>query len=177
MKKDGESIARGIKLKVLREKAGLTQEKLADILEITGAAWRQYELGVRTPNDKIKKRIAVYFNKTVDELFFSEFIPVKIEPAKKIGIGPTAINFIPTNGSWDGKVLKINEIKTTCIKIVGIYKVFVAKSWGGNGMGDIRDYYVVNTTTGEIQWFNGQVTFSENKVAHIVKYLTEGRSL
>lgn len=70
MRKDPETIQRGKKLKELRAQTGLSQEKLGSLLEITGAAWRQYELGVRTPNDKIKKRIAVYFNKTVDELFF-----------------------------------------------------------------------------------------------------------
>ena len=70
MQTDHATVARGKKLKALRLKTGLSQDKLGVLLEITGAAWRQYELGVRTPNDKIKKRIAVYFNKTVDELFF-----------------------------------------------------------------------------------------------------------
>jgi DNA-binding XRE family transcriptional regulator len=70
MKKNHETIERGKKLKELRAQTGLSQEKLGSLLEITGAAWRQYELGVRTPSDKIKKRIAVHFSKTVDELFF-----------------------------------------------------------------------------------------------------------
>ena len=54
----------------MRTETGLSQDKLGEILGITGAAWRQYELGLRTPIDKIKKRIAVHFEKTVDELFF-----------------------------------------------------------------------------------------------------------
>lgn len=70
MKKDSESMAMGKKLKELRTETGLSQDKLGAVLGITGAAWRQYELGLRTPIDKIKKRIAVHFEKTVDELFF-----------------------------------------------------------------------------------------------------------
>lgn len=65
-----EAISIGKKLKALRTATGLSQDKLGKELEITGAAWRLYELGMRIPNDKIKKRIAVYFKKTVDELFF-----------------------------------------------------------------------------------------------------------
>jgi transcriptional regulator with XRE-family HTH domain len=71
MKKSRETIAHGQELKTLRLQTGLSQDKLGDLLNITGAAWRQYELGLRIPNDKIKKRIAKHFNKTTDELFFS----------------------------------------------------------------------------------------------------------
>lgn len=70
MKKREEAVALGKKLKKLRSETGLSQELLGKELGITGAAWRLYELGMRIPNDKIKKKIAVYFNKTVDELFF-----------------------------------------------------------------------------------------------------------
>lgn len=70
MAKREEAIALGRKLKALRSTTGLSQELLGKNLGITGAAWRLYELGMRIPNDKVKKKIAVYFNKTVDELFF-----------------------------------------------------------------------------------------------------------
>ena len=70
MKKNRESIARGKRLRKLRLKTGLSQDKLGVVLGITGAAWRQYEMGVRMPNDKIKKQIAIYFNKSIEELFF-----------------------------------------------------------------------------------------------------------
>lgn len=65
-----EAIEIGIKLKSLRYGTGLSQDKLGELLGITGAAWRLYELGIRIPNDTIKKQISVMFNKTVDELFF-----------------------------------------------------------------------------------------------------------
>lgn len=65
-----EAVLLGKKLKELRIEADLSQESLGEALGITGAAWRLYELGMRIPNDKIKKRISVHFNKTVDELFF-----------------------------------------------------------------------------------------------------------
>lgn len=70
MKKSRETIARGKRLKKLRLKTGLSQDKLGEVFGITGAAWRQYELGVRVPNDKIKKQIAIHFDMTIEDLFF-----------------------------------------------------------------------------------------------------------
>lgn len=70
MKKTPTSIAIGKKLRKLRLQTGLSQNKLGELLDITGAGWRHYELGTRIPNDEFKKRIAKHFNKTVDELFF-----------------------------------------------------------------------------------------------------------
>lgn len=69
-KRREEAVILGRKLKELRAKTGLSQDALGEQLGITGAAWRLYELGMRIPNDKIKKKIATYFDKTVDELFF-----------------------------------------------------------------------------------------------------------
>ena len=70
MEKREEAVILGQKLKALRLETGLSQEKLGKELGISGAGWRMYELGMRIPSDKIKKQIAIYFNKTVDELFF-----------------------------------------------------------------------------------------------------------
>lgn len=66
-----EAVSVGIKLKDLRIAEGLSQDAMGAVIGITGAAWRLYELGMRIPNDKIKKRIAVHFKKTIDELFFN----------------------------------------------------------------------------------------------------------
>ena len=70
LEKTPASLALGKKLRELRIETGLTQEKMGELFELSAAAWRHYELGIRIPNDRNKKRIAVYFNKTVDELFF-----------------------------------------------------------------------------------------------------------
>lgn len=65
-----EAVRIGGKLKSLRESEALSQEAMGTLIGITGAAWRMYELGLRIPNDEVKKRIAVRSGKTVDELFF-----------------------------------------------------------------------------------------------------------
>lgn len=70
MAKREKALVVGKKLKELRLNAELSQDAIGELLGITGAAWRLYELGMRIPNDTIKKRISVHFNKTVDELFF-----------------------------------------------------------------------------------------------------------
>lgn len=65
-----EAIAIGHKLKRLRLDKGMLQREMGAALEINEATWRLYELGLRIPNDEIKKRISVYFGLTIDELFF-----------------------------------------------------------------------------------------------------------
>ena len=58
----------------LRELRGdKTQGEVADALGITKSAWAMYEREERVPRDEIKYRIALYFGKTVDELFFSQY--------------------------------------------------------------------------------------------------------
>lgn len=58
---------------LLRELRGeKTQEEIAESLGITKSAWAMYERGERTPRDEVKVRIAKYFGKTVEELFFAE---------------------------------------------------------------------------------------------------------
>lgn len=48
------------------------QNPLADALEISTSALFMYERGERIPRDQVKKRIAHYFGKTVEEIFFAE---------------------------------------------------------------------------------------------------------
>ena len=38
---------------------------------ITKSSWAMYERGERVPRDEVKKRIAAYFGKTVQEIFFA----------------------------------------------------------------------------------------------------------
>lgn len=57
---------------ILRELRGdKTQAALAEELGITVSAWSMYERGERVPRDEIKRRIAAFFGKTVQELFYS----------------------------------------------------------------------------------------------------------
>lgn len=48
-----------------------TQREVAKALGISDSAVRQYESGNRVPMDEIKIRIAAYYDKTVQEIFFN----------------------------------------------------------------------------------------------------------
>lgn len=48
-----------------------TQKEVADAVGVTPMAISQYEQGERIPNDAIKIRLAAYFSKTVEEIFFA----------------------------------------------------------------------------------------------------------
>ena len=50
---------------------GKTQSEVAEAIGITPMAVSQYERGERVPNDEIKVRLARYFNKSVEEIFFA----------------------------------------------------------------------------------------------------------
>lgn len=53
-------------------RGSMTQVELAKALHISCSALIKYERGERTPRDNIKKRIAAYFGKTVQEIFYDE---------------------------------------------------------------------------------------------------------
>lgn len=58
------------KLRKLRAKK--TQEQVAQDLDVSLSAYVKYENGIRVPRDDIKRRIATYYNSTVQDIFFSE---------------------------------------------------------------------------------------------------------
>lgn len=58
----------GEKLKKLR--GDKTQSEIAKEVGVTTSAWAMYERGERVPRDEIKVKIANFFDKTVQELFF-----------------------------------------------------------------------------------------------------------
>ncbi len=60
----------GSKLKELR--GNRSQESVANDIGITKSSWAMYERDERTPRDEVKVKIAVYFHKTVQEIFFSD---------------------------------------------------------------------------------------------------------
>lgn len=54
------------KLKELRKGKGMTQQALADVLNLTKGAIAMWETGKRTPDAEMLKELANYFNVTVD---------------------------------------------------------------------------------------------------------------
>ena len=58
------------KLRKLRAKK--TQEQVAQDLGVSLSAYVKYENGIRVPRDDIKRRLATYYNSTVQDIFFSE---------------------------------------------------------------------------------------------------------
>ena len=65
----GEQRTIGTILRGLR--GSKSQEKIASELGITKSAWAMYERNERIPRDEIKVRIAHYFKKTVQEIFYA----------------------------------------------------------------------------------------------------------
>lgn len=58
--------------RILRNLRGeKSQKAIAADIGLTKSAWAMYERGERTPKDEIKIKIAEYFGKTVQEIFFS----------------------------------------------------------------------------------------------------------
>ena len=57
-------------LKALRKKSGKTQAEMAEIINVSMSSYSQYEAGLKVPRDDVKVRIAEYFNKTVQSIFF-----------------------------------------------------------------------------------------------------------
>jgi transcriptional regulator with XRE-family HTH domain len=60
----------GSRIRDLRESMGKTIAEMADDTGLGDSALRNYEIGLRIPNDAAKLTIARYFGKTVDELFY-----------------------------------------------------------------------------------------------------------
>lgn len=60
--------ALGKRIKYLREEKELSQLEFSKILNISNSTLSQYEAGNRVPGDEIKKKIAEYFNVSLDYL-------------------------------------------------------------------------------------------------------------
>lgn len=61
-----------MRLKELREKKGISQKELANHLNITQVQISKYELGKNEPDICTIKKIAKYFNVTIDYLLESD---------------------------------------------------------------------------------------------------------
>ena len=62
----------GIRIRTLRERAGIKQTELSKHLNISNTTLSQYETGQRVPSDEIKIKIANRFNVTVGYLLGTE---------------------------------------------------------------------------------------------------------
>lgn len=49
-----------------------TQKEIAAALGITKSSWAMYERDERVPRDEVKIRIAKFFGKSVEELFYTQ---------------------------------------------------------------------------------------------------------
>ena len=67
------------KLRILREQAGLSQQKLADQLGLTQQSIYSYENGAYEPDIATLKRFAAYFDTSVDYLIGNTEIRRRIE--------------------------------------------------------------------------------------------------
>ena len=72
--KDKAAVRIGGKLRSLRKERGLTGEEVAKQLGLSRTALTNYETGRRIPKDSYKKIIAKYYDKTVEELFYSPYL-------------------------------------------------------------------------------------------------------
>lgn len=68
-KMDGKAI--GSRLKELREKENMRQDELAKAIGVSFSAYSKYEIGERIPRDEIKVRIAEFYKKTVQSIFYA----------------------------------------------------------------------------------------------------------
>lgn len=60
----------GEKLKALRGEK--SQDEIARDVGVSKSSWAMYERNERVPRDEVKIRIAEYFQKTVQEIFFGQ---------------------------------------------------------------------------------------------------------
>ena len=69
-RKGGKHMPYNEQLKKLRGE--ISQDEIAKQIGITKSSWSMYERGERVPRDEIKIRIANFFGKTVQEIFFGQ---------------------------------------------------------------------------------------------------------
>lgn len=72
----------GDRLSDLRKDKGLTQKQLSEILGVSENSISLYERNINTPDDELKKQIAIYFNTSLDYLLglINEPIPLTRTP-------------------------------------------------------------------------------------------------
>lgn len=82
-------------LKALREERGLSQQELADALDITRSTLGNYEVGLRSPNMEMLEAIADYFNVDMDFLYGKTKIKNKYQESLKSDGSDLPSNILP----------------------------------------------------------------------------------
>ncbi len=77
MNEDKTTTAFGLKLKKLREKMGLTQIQISEKIDIPSFTYSRYERGNREPNYATLKRIANFYDVTIDYLLSNNEAAIK----------------------------------------------------------------------------------------------------
>lgn len=62
----------GARILELRKERLITQQELAKALGVTRQLVCNYETGDCKPGDEVKKKIAEYFNVSIEDLFFAD---------------------------------------------------------------------------------------------------------
>jgi transcriptional regulator with XRE-family HTH domain len=58
--------------RLVKLRGSRTQAEVAQAIGVTPSAYSMYENGDRIPRDEIKKRIAEYYKRTVNTIFFAD---------------------------------------------------------------------------------------------------------
>ena len=58
--------------RLIKLRGSRTQAEVAQAIGVTPSAYYMYENGDRIPRDEIKKRIAEYYKRTVNTIFFAD---------------------------------------------------------------------------------------------------------
>ena len=81
-------------LKSLRKSRNLSQQKLADILHISQQSVYKYENDITSPDIETLKRMADYFNTSIDYILEYTDISHKIEPVSLYDLNPDEASLI-----------------------------------------------------------------------------------
>ena len=143
----------GSRLKDLREKKGLKQQELADILGIKNTAISNYELGISSPKEEIMFKIFEYFNVTPNYMFQDEinincehnFNLVEIETIKKYRTldehGKKIVDFI-----LDEEYTRCSNTSEPTIQIKhSVYKVSAGRGFDLDNRDDWEEIEIPDT--------------------------------
>ena len=81
-------------LKLLRTQKGLSQQKLADILHTSQQSIYKYENNITTPDIETLKRIADFFETSIDYIVGYTELPHKIEPTVDVVLNQDEVTLI-----------------------------------------------------------------------------------
>lgn len=57
--------------RLIKLRGNKTQKEVAEAIGVAQSTYAMYEIGQRMPSDEVKVRIAKYFKKTVQAIFFT----------------------------------------------------------------------------------------------------------